>query len=304
MKRLIAAAIVLTLALAGCGSTQTKTVTVEGRGLANQQTLVPANRIAVPCEAEPLPHDAKPCIPQSAVRPDGYTPHAPPLLSIRPSSIHIDHVGLAFIEGFEGFGSCPYWDAYGGVWTRGYGETEGIHGGSSCISRSYGEANLKYRLERFYRWAIVGLGVNLNQYEADALYSFAWNLGAGIFTGSLRRSIQRHDPYPLLAYDHAGGVVLSGLARRRRAEVALFRRKPPPEETPAHRAARVHRERVARLHSDYRARRGLRSVIARYRCSGGYDHKRRDVKRKCTAWRTRGARVNRDIAALHRLGIR
>jgi lysozyme len=142
--------------------------------------------------------------------------------------MHISTNGLHLIEGFEGWSSGPYWDSYGGVWTRGYGETEGIGANSPHISQSYGEQNLRYRIERFYEWALNGLHVGLNQNQWDALCSFIWNLGPGVLEagthmGALLRSRQFHIAADaMLEYDHAGGVVLEGLARRRRAERALF----------------------------------------------------------------------------------
>ena len=145
--------------------------------------------------------------------------------------MHVSQRGLALIEGFEGWSSAPYWDRYGGVWTRGYGETEGISGSSRRITRAQGEANLRRRLELYYEPAIRALGVELSQNQWDALCSFAWNLGPGIFRGTLRAALQarRFDEAArlMLAYDHAGGVVLEGLRRRRQAEAELFRRSPP-----------------------------------------------------------------------------
>jgi GH24 family phage-related lysozyme (muramidase) len=145
--------------------------------------------------------------------------------------MHISDRGLALIEQFEGFSSRPYWDPYGRVWTRGYGETEGISQRSRSISRQQGQVNLRRLIEQRYEWAIHRLGVDLfNQNQWDALCSFVWNLGAGIFTGRLRVELQaRRWPQAaqlMLAYDHAGGQVLAGLARRRRLEVDLFLRPP------------------------------------------------------------------------------
>lgn len=152
--------------------------------------------------------------------------------------MHISDRGLRLIESFEGWSSRPYWDAYGRVWTRGFGETEGIHAGSPAISRQQGAANLKHLVEQRYEWAIRGLGVPLSQNQWDALCSFVWNLGAGIFTGHLRSALvsrRWHDAANImLQYDHAGGVVLAGLSRRRREEVSLFLSdtKPPPPADP------------------------------------------------------------------------
>lgn len=143
--------------------------------------------------------------------------------------MHISEAGLALIEEFEGFSSTPYWDPFGRVWTRGYGETEGIGSRSPSISRAQGQANLRRLIEDRYEWAIRELGVDLfNQNQWDALCSFVWNLGAGIFTGRLRAALQQRRWQEagqiMLAYDHAGGQVLAGLARRRRLEVDLFLR--------------------------------------------------------------------------------
>jgi GH24 family phage-related lysozyme (muramidase) len=140
--------------------------------------------------------------------------------------MHISARGLALIEGFEGFSSTPYWDPFGNVWTRGYGETEGISQTSPAISRAQAEENLRWRIEHRYEWALRGLNVPLNQNQWDALCSFAWNLGAGIFTGNLRAALQRREwlvaSRIMLQYVHAGGVVLPGLVRRRQAEMRLF----------------------------------------------------------------------------------
>jgi lysozyme len=117
------------------------------------------------------------------------------------------------------------------VWTRGYGETEGIRASSPAITRAQGERNLAARLARYYEPSIARLGVALNQNQWDALCSFTWNLGAGIFTGELRIALTRREwgraAQLMLAYDHAGGVVLEGLRRRRQAEAALFLRAAP-----------------------------------------------------------------------------
>jgi lysozyme len=265
MKRIIFAAfaVALIVGLGACGGSPSHHSTSPAT------KLIPPWSIKVPPESARTPDGAKPALP-------------PPTFSFSLGGKHIDHAGLVLIEGFEGFSSCPYWDAYGRVWTRGYGETEGISQGSPCISRAFGEANLKSRVERFYEWAIRGIGVTFNQHEWDALCSFAWNLGAGIFTGSLRTSLQHHNPYPLLAYDHAGGVVLEGLARRRRAEVAFFL-APEPKVKPSR--AQLLKERAE-----------LRADLKRHACwkppkyGGGKWH------RVCGHWRGEWAAVNRALA--------
>jgi GH24 family phage-related lysozyme (muramidase) len=76
--------------------------------------------------------------------------------------------------------------------------------------------------------AVNGLRIPLNQNQFDALVSFTYNLGPG-WTGwnnNLRRLLSqrryREVPHELMDWVHAGGKVLPGLVRRRRAEGRLF----------------------------------------------------------------------------------
>lgn len=251
--------------------------------------------------------------PESSARPDGYKGASPPITrTLSGSSIHIDQAGLSLIERFEGWSSCVYWDGYGHVYTRGYGETEGIHSGSPCISRTQGEANLGYRIERFYQWAVRGLGVSLNHHQIDALDSFAWNLGAGIFTGSLRYDLQHGRFYDasliMLRYDHAGGVRLPGLTTRRQLEAALLL-KPEAVASPA--AVKADRQR--RLAADERqlvALRGrisvLRHVLVSHGCVRRRDH-HQHLGPTCTRWfaegnddHNKGVKLDAEVARLKR----
>jgi GH24 family phage-related lysozyme (muramidase) len=146
--------------------------------------------------------------------------------------MHVSPAGLRLIEGFEGFSSTPYWDPYGAVWTRGFGETEGISASSAAISYAQASARLRALIEARYEPAVNLLGVELNQNQFDALCSFVWNLGTGIFTGELRQALVDRRwalvAQLMLAYDHAGGQVLAGLKRRREAEAQLFLTAPRP----------------------------------------------------------------------------
>ncbi len=300
----MAALVVISIVAVGCGASPSP----GPHPAVATSPQIPARSILTPCEAEPLPANAKPCIQQSAVRPDGYTAAvAPPVspFSLIGSQIHLSHRGAVLIEGFEGFSSCAYFDGFGGVWTRGYGETEGIHRGSPCISRSFGERNLISRAERFYGFAIKRLRTSFNQNEIDAQFSFLWNLGAGIDPpgSSLAIGFQHHSCNGILSYDHAGGVVLSGLASRRRAECQRFH-EPAHEETPAQHRARVKRERTDKLHADYHKRKALNRNLARSRCLHGYRGFSRRHRHFCTVERARHGQVSRDIKRLRKLGIR
>jgi GH24 family phage-related lysozyme (muramidase) len=303
-KRFLALGLMLlcVLLFGACGSS----ASTPKASIAPPPERVPVTAIATVCQIEPLPVDAKPCIQQSSIRPDGYTPGSPPTgFTLTGSQIHLSHRGAVLIEGFEGFSSCRYFDGAGGVWTRGYGETEGINSGSPCISRSFAERNLVFRAERFYGFAIRRLDTSFNQNEIDAQFSFLWNLGAGIDPpgSSLAIGFQRHSCAGILSYDHAGGVVLSGLARRRRAECQRFH-EPAHEETPAQHRARVKRERTARLHADTAERHKLNRVLDREHCLDGYRGFSHEHRRRCNVFRAKHGRINRDIKSLHRLGIR
>ena len=151
--------------------------------------------------------------------------------------------GLHLIAEEEGFISCPYYDSYGGVWTRGFGETSGIGEnigpGSRCITYQEGLDRLRSIFNSHYAYAINDLNVPLNQNQFDALASFVWNLGPGSMQWNVGRSLRDRQYYQasneMLQYDTAGGVVLSDLVRRRHRERALFLTPdgpPPPPPNP------------------------------------------------------------------------
>ncbi len=162
------------------------------------------------------------------------------------SPIQVSTHGVQFVADFEGFSSCPYWDPYGRVATRGYGETDfNDTFGGRCISQSFAIGNLRRLLNNNYVYPIRQIGGNFTQNQIDAMASASYNLGPGIIF-KLASSFRAHNCTPLLAYDHAGGQRLEGLTRRRRAECALFynghQPTPPHVETQAERVARYHRE--------------------------------------------------------------
>jgi len=191
--------------------------------------------------------------------------------------MHISEAGLRLIMGFEGFSSKPYWDSYGGVYTRGFGETEGIRRDSPAITVAQGQANLEDRIERFYEPAIRALGLSLNQDQWDALCSFIWNLGTGILGAEhdIGRFLREHRWFDaansMLEYDVAGGVVLAGLRSRREAERRLFlsAASAKPAYVPGDEARwcrewdRLHRGQVVRRRVLRRVMRRRESVLIR-----------------------------------------
>jgi lysozyme len=79
------------------------------------------------------------------------------------------------------------------------------------------------------------INVDLNQNQWDALVSPVFNCGPGVLSGSVGTLINARQfaqaMQALQAWDHAGGVVVAGLARRRKAEAQLFM-TPAPAEPP------------------------------------------------------------------------
>jgi lysozyme len=156
--------------------------------------------------------------------------------------------GIALIKEFEGFpfGGRPYQDSVG-VWTIGYGHTEGVGPRSRRLTEREAAKLLEQDLDRTYARDVAALPMagDLNQHQFDALVSFVYNVGPGAIapdTGigrALRAKDWERAADELLRWDKAGGRVLAGLTRRRTAERALFLRPahqdPLAELTPTER---------------------------------------------------------------------
>jgi lysozyme len=144
-----------------------------------------------------------------------------------------------FVAGFEGGESRdgyfhPYFDDLGGVWTQGYGHTEGVTAKSRPWSKAKAQQVLRDDLNKKYAPAVdeqlhaYHVRRLLSQNAFDALVSLAFNLGTGIIGPShtIGQALEKHDlkaaADAFLLYDHAGGRKVAGLTRRRKAERALF----------------------------------------------------------------------------------
>lgn len=129
--------------------------------------------------------------------------------------------GLAIIKQFEGCRlkayKCP-----AGVWTIGYGHTGGVVPGQT-ITQAQADALLATDLEKFERKVEkYNNTYRFSPNEFDALVSFAFNLGSidRLTAGGTRSRAVIADK--MLLYNKAGGKVLAGLTRRRKAERELF----------------------------------------------------------------------------------
>lgn len=128
--------------------------------------------------------------------------------------------GIKLIKSYEGFRSnayiCP-----AGVWTIGYGHTGGVHAGMT-VTEAEAENLLKHDL-RSAEESVNKTGRAWSQLQYDALVSFTFNCGAGNLARLLRNRMDACGiADAMLKYNKAGGVVLSGLIRRRRAEREMF----------------------------------------------------------------------------------
>ena len=132
--------------------------------------------------------------------------------------------GIKLIKEFEGCRLTAY-KCPAGVWTIGYGHTEGVYSGLR-ITQETADKFLRNDLIKFetavlaynylYKW---------NENEAAALTSFAFNCGTGSLKNLLKngsRSRSEIRSAILLYNKDINGNYLPGLARRRKAELELF----------------------------------------------------------------------------------
>jgi lysozyme len=150
----------------------------------------------------------------------GYSGNAP--------SSGISASGLSFIAGWEGFGSTPYNDVAGNP-TIGFGHLIQSGESFSSLSRAQGMALLQTDVGRFERTVsgAVHVGPALQQYQYDALVSFAYNIGGGAFrSSSVLRNVNAGNfsgaAAAFSSWNRAGGQISAGLSARRAAEADLF----------------------------------------------------------------------------------
>ena len=128
--------------------------------------------------------------------------------------------GIDLIKQFEGCVLTAY-KCPAGVWTIGYGHTAGVKQGQR-ITAAQAENYLKTDLQAYEKKVEKYSRYGWNQNEFDALVSFAYNIGSIdqlTANGTRSRAVIAEK---MLSYNKAGGVILSGLVRRRQAERQLF----------------------------------------------------------------------------------
>jgi lysozyme len=134
--------------------------------------------------------------------------------------------GLSLTKQFEGLNLNSYQDQVG-VWTIGYGHTgPTIHGGLT-ITQDQADQLLQSDVASSVACVNRAVTTAINQNQFDALVDFVFNLGCGaLLSSTLLRDINAGNfaaaAQQFLLWDHARGVVIQGLLRRRQAESDLF----------------------------------------------------------------------------------
>lgn len=144
-----------------------------------------------------------------------------------PSDRQIGAAGLALIKEFEGLRLSAYL-CPAGVPTIGYGSTGPHVRIGQRITEPEAEALLRKDLTRFEK-AVDAKVPNATQNQFDAMVALAFNIGeAGFGKSTVARmaAAGKHGPAAdaFAMWNKAGGKVLPGLTRRRKAEADLYRR--------------------------------------------------------------------------------
>lgn len=138
--------------------------------------------------------------------------------------------GLNLIKQFEGLKLNAYDDGVG-VWTIGYGTIKYPNGvrikRGDKITQAQADQYIANDVATFERAVNMLVNVPLNQNQFDALVSFTYNLGAtNLSASTLLKKLNSKDYKGAAAefqkWNKAGGKVMTGLVRRRKAEMELF----------------------------------------------------------------------------------
>lgn len=142
--------------------------------------------------------------------------------------------GINLIKEFEGLRLTAYRDSVG-VWTIGYGNTFYEDGTTvkqgDKITQERADSLFLSILDKFAH-QVHGALTNperVSDTQFSAMVSLAYNIGIGAFKGStLLRKVNANPCDPTIPdefprWNKAGGKVLAGLTRRRKAEADLYK---------------------------------------------------------------------------------
>lgn len=139
--------------------------------------------------------------------------------------MQVSKKGISLIKKFEGCRLLAYQDSVG-VWTIGYGHTQGISRNDK-ISQEQADAFLLHDIELAVKDVNRLVKVTLNSNQFDALVSFTFNLGARNLSSSTLLKKLNAGQTDMAANEFgrwifAGERISSGLVKRREAEKNLF----------------------------------------------------------------------------------
>ena len=134
--------------------------------------------------------------------------------------------GLATTKGFEGLRLTAYQDV-AGVWTIGYGHVGPEARSGKTITETQASALLLEDLSEAVACVNHAVKAVVSQNQFDAMVDFCFNAGRGSFLGStLLKRVNAGEFADATAqfglWVHAGGEVVAGLVRRRKAEAEMF----------------------------------------------------------------------------------
>ena len=134
--------------------------------------------------------------------------------------MHMNEAGLRLLKNFEG---CRL-KAYKPVptekeYTIGWGHY-GVSAGTVWTQKQADDQLIKDLVK--YENYVNSLHRNFNENEFSALVSFVYNCGLGSLQSLCRNRNNKQIAEALLLYNKAGGKVLAGLTKRRKAERELF----------------------------------------------------------------------------------
>lgn len=143
----------------------------------------------------------------------------------RPIGTYDPALAVGFISSFEGCKLTAYKCA-AGVWTIGYGHTEGVKEGDTC-TQELADAWLVDDIRETQLLLAHYVNVPVTEGEFIALVSLAFNVGVGaLMKSKLLRKLNSGDregaAEEFLDFDLANGRKVAGLTRRRKAEHDLF----------------------------------------------------------------------------------
>lgn len=134
--------------------------------------------------------------------------------------------GIELIKKFEGCMLTAY-KCPAGVWTIGYGHTQGVHEGQKITQETadkYLHDDIRKYVEHVNAYNDI-FKYRFTQNQFDALVSFAFNVGSIrqlTARGTRKKQVIAEK---MLLYTKAGGRELPGLVKRRQKEHALFTKK-------------------------------------------------------------------------------